>query len=177
MSSQTSYGLTIGPGFRATVPIGLEGRISSLRSMILRWYGIVQPEPDEDEGLSADGVSEGGSTDSADGDGDSADSVIALPKAIPRPTLPSASEEDRKRGLKIIKQVTKRLAEAEFLSERPPELLAADLKVAAVLFRAGLAEAWISEREFFDATVGDLVASVFQRRGRRRAPAGWSRGI
>ena len=164
------YGLTIGPGFRATVPIGLEGRISSLRSMILRWYGIVQPEPDEDEGVSADGVSEGGS-DSADGDGDSADSVRALPKAIPRPTLPSASEEDRKRGLKIIKQVTKRLAEAEFLSKRPPELLAADLKVAAVLFREGLAEAWISEREFFDAKLAIWLPLFFNAEGKEST--GW----
>ena len=147
------YGLTIGSGFMATVAIGPEGRIGSLRSMMLRWYGIVQPDPDPDpvEDVGADCVSDGAGRDSADRDGDSADSVIALPKAIPRPTLPSASEGDRKRGLKIIKQVTKRLADAEFLGERPPELLAADLKVAAVLFRAGLAEAWISEREFFDA--------------------------
>ena len=165
------YGLTIGPGFMATVPIGLEGRISSLRSMILRWYGIVQPEPDEDEDSSADGVSDGGSSDSADGDGHSADSVIALPKAIPRPTLPCASKEDQKRGLKIIKQVTKRLAEAEFLSERQPELLAADLKVAAVLFRTGLAEAWISEREFFDATLAIWLPLFFN--AERDESTGW----
>ena len=159
------YGLTIRSGFMPTVPIGAGGRISSLRSMILRWYGIGQPEPDEDEGVSADGVSDGAGSDSADGNGDSADSVIALPKANPRPTLPSASEEDRKRGLKIIKQVTKRLAEAEFLSERPPKLLAADLKVAAVLFRAGLAEAWISEREFFDATLAIWLPLFFNAEG------------
>ena len=103
------YGLTIGSGFMATVPIGLEGRISSLRSMILRWYGIVQPEPEDDEGPRGDDVSDVGGSGSTDSDGDSAGSVIALPKAIPRPTLPSASEEDRKRGLKIIMQVTKRL--------------------------------------------------------------------
>ncbi len=131
----------------------------------------VRSEPDEDEGVSADCVSDGAGSDSADGDGDSADSVIALPKAIPRPTLPSASEEDRKRGLKIIKQVTKRLAEAEFLSERPPELLAADLKVAAVLFRAGLAEAWISEQEFFDATLAIWLPLFFNAEGEEST--GW----
>ena len=109
-----------------------------------------------------------GSTDSG---GDSADRVITLPKAIPRPTLPSASEEDRKRGLKIIKQVTKRLAEVEFLSERPPELLAADLKVAAVLFRAGLAEAWISEQEFFDATLAIWLPLFFNAEGEEST--GW----
>ena len=165
------YGLTIGSGFMATVPIGLEGRISSLRSMILRWYGIVQPEPGDDEGSSGDDVSDVGGSGSTDSDGDSADSVIALPIAIPRPTLPSASEEDRKRGLKIIKQVTKRLAEAEFLSERPPELLAADLKVAAVLFRAGLAEAWISEQEFFDATLAIWLPLFFNAEGEEST--GW----
>ena len=106
-----------------------------------------------------------------DSDGDGADSVIALPKAIPRPTLPSASEEDRKRGLKISKQVTKRLAEVEFLSERPPELLAADLKVAAVLFRAGLAEAWISEQEFFNATLAIWLPLFFNAEGEEST--GW----
>ena len=50
------YGLTIGSGLMATVPIGLEGQISSLRSMILRWYGIVQPEPEDDEGSRGDDV-------------------------------------------------------------------------------------------------------------------------
>ena len=165
------YGLIIGSGFMATVPIGLDGRISSLRSMILRWYGIVQPEPEDDESSSGDDVSDVGDSGSTDSGGDSADSVIALPKAIPRPTLPSVSEEDRKRGLKIIKQVTKRLAEAEFLSERPPELLAADLKVAAVLFRVGLAEAWISEQEFFDATLAIWLPLFFKAEGKKST--GW----
>ena len=57
------------------------------------------------------------------------------------------------------------------MSERPPELLAADLKVAAVLFRAGLAEAWISEQEFFDATLAIWLPLFFNAEGEEST--GW----
>jgi hypothetical protein len=159
------YGLTIDSGFIASFPTGLEGRIGSLRSMILRWFGIGQPEADEDGSPEDEDVSDVGGTGSADDDGDSADRVTALSKIIPRSTLPPASERDRKRGLKIVKQVAKRLSEAEFLKERPPELLAADLKVTAVLFRVGLADAWISEQEFFDATLAIWLPLFFNVEG------------
>ena len=165
------YGLIGGSGFMASIPIGPEGRIGSLRSMLLRWYGIGQPEPEESGGPYDDDVLDIGGTSSADDDGDSADRITALPKALPRPTLPPVSEQDRKRGLKIIKQVAKRLADAEFLSKRRPELLAADLKVAAILFRAGLAEAWVSEQEFFDATLAIWLPLFFNATGKEST--GW----
>ena len=165
------YGLNIGFGPTASFPIGLEERIGSLRSMILRWYGIGQPETDEDGAPDDDDINAVEGTGLAGDDGDSADRVIDLPNPILRPPLALASEKDRKRGLKIIKQVADRLAEAEYLSERRPELLAADLKVAAVLFRAGLAEAWISEREFFDATLAIWVPLFFSATGKENT--GW----
>ena len=43
--------------------------------------------------------------------------------------------------------------------------------MAAVLFRAGLAEAWISEREFFDATLAIWLPLFFNAEGEEST--GW----
>ena len=158
------YGLIGRSGLNANIPTGRDVRIRSLRSMLLRWYGIGQPEPDKGFGRHDD-ESDSGGTGSTYDDGDSPDRITALPQARPRPTLKPASDTDRKRGLKIIKDVGKRLAEPEFLSERRPDLLAADLKVASILFRTGLAEAWISEQEFFDVTLAIWLPLFFNATG------------
>ena len=49
---------------------------------------------------------------------------------LARPEPAPASPNERKRALKLVQQVAKRLADRKFLSDRPAELLAADLKVA-----------------------------------------------
>ena len=165
-----SYGLPVGPGLIASFPTGLEGRVGGLRSMLLRWYGIVQPEP-EGDGTGDEGPTQPGTaTDNGD-NGEDTDKVTALPKAIPRPKLPPASDRERRRALKLVAQVASRLAESDFLSERRPELLAADLKVAAVLLRAGLADEWLTEQEFFDATFTIWLPLFFNAAGEEST--GW----
>ena len=59
----------------------------------------------------------------------------------------------------------------EFLAERRPELLAADLKVAAVLLRTGLREGWIDANEFFRVTHRIWMALFFC--GSPQAEQGW----
>ncbi len=165
-----SYGLPVGSGFMASFSTGLEGRVGSLRSMLLRWYGIVQPEPEVDVGVGDEAIQPGTATENGD-NGEDTDKVTALPKAIPQPKLPPASDRERKRALKLVAQVASRLAEPDFLSERQPEPLAADLKVAAVLLRAGLADEWLTEQEFFDATLTIWLPLFFNAAGKEST--GW----
>src|SRR5262249_15713812 len=76
----------------------------------------------------------------------------ALPSR-PRSTKPAnASEHDRRRAKQLIDQMTTAMTSRAFLEQRAPELLAADLKIAAILLRAGLQEGWISQADFFACT-------------------------
>ena len=165
-----SYGLPGVSGFMTNLPTNRDTRIGSLRSMLLRWYGIDQSEPDSDF-TSHDHDSDSRGTGSAYDDSDSPDRITALPQPPGRQTLPPVADTDRKRGLKIITEVANRLAEPVFLSERPPELLAADLKVAAILFRTGLTEAWITEQEFLNATLSIWLPLFFD--AGRKENIGW----
>lgn len=54
---------------------------------------------------------------------------------------------------------------------RPPELLAADLKVASVLLRAGVADKWITDQEFFEATFKIWLPLFFNATGNEST--GW----
>ena len=147
-----SYSLPVGSGFMASFSPGGEGRVGGLRSMLLRWYGIVQLEPEGDGAGEERPTQPGAATDNG-GDGDDIDKVTALPKAVVQPKSLLVTDGERRRARKLVAQVSSRLAEPDYLSERRPELLAADLRVAVVLLRAGLAEEWLTEQEFFDATL------------------------
>jgi len=159
-----TYGLNIRSNIMASFPTGLEGKIESMRSMLLRWFGIVQPESTEeldkeDESSPAEGVV-------PDQDvGEGVDRQTVLPKAFSRSRVEVVSEKDRKRALKLVGEVSARLGESEYLSERRPELLAADLKVASVLLRVGLADEWLTQGEFFDATLAIWLPLFFNAAG------------
>ena len=165
-----TYRLSAETSLVQTLSFGLDGRIGGLRSMLLRWYGIALPEQEEAVPNRGDD-SATPETRPGDDDGDSGDKVADLPKAISRPQLPPASHKERKRALKLVSQVASRLGEADFLSERHPEVLAADLKVAALLLRAALAEGWLTEQEFLDATLEIWLPLFFNAGGSKST--GW----
>ena len=165
-----SYGLPVGSRLMASFSSGGEGRIGGLRSMLLRWYGIVQPEREGDAGGEERQTQPGTATDNGD-NGEDIDQLIALPKAIPQPKSSPASDGERRRARRLVAQVASRLAESDFLSERRPELLAGDLKVAVVLLRAGLADEWLTEQEFFDATLTIWLPLFFNAGGEEST--GW----
>jgi hypothetical protein len=83
-----------------------------------------------------------------------------LPAARKRVAPPPLTEADRRRIQKVLQQVEEAMTTERFLAERRPELLAADLKVAAVLLRTGLREGWLDAHEFFQAT-HRIWASLF----------------
>jgi len=139
----TSYGL---PSLGSVIRGGLvDDRVHSLQQMLLRWFGIHSQDEPEPEG-------NGEPTDTDDDD-----DVVDRPEQLPpRKTLPqnpkTVTDSDRKRAKKSTDQMTQAMTNEDFLAHRPPELLAADLKIAAVLLRTGLKEGWIDGSDFFEAT-------------------------
>jgi hypothetical protein len=138
------------------------GKERSLQQLLLRWFGVVN-EVEEAEGTVA-----------ADGDDDGDDDVDrpeVLPAARKRVAPPPLTEADKRRIQKVLQQVEDAMTTEQFLAERRPELLAADLKVAAVLLRTGLREGWLGAHEFFQAT-HRIWASLFFS-GSPDANQGW----
>ena len=121
--------------------------ISSLRKMLLRWFGRHleetegELETDSDDPTEADTLEE-----------ESVDQLNPLPKvAVPNESS-KESESDRRGAQKLIKKITEAMAARSYLEFREPELLATDLKVTSVLLRIGLMEKWISKEDFFMCT-------------------------
>lgn len=136
------------------------GKERSLQQLLLRWFGVVD-EAEETPGTVA-----------SDGDDiDEVDRPEALPAAHKRLAPPPLTEADKRRIHKVLQQVEDAMTTEQFLAERRPELLAADLKVAAVLLRTGLREGWLGAHEFFQAT-HRIWASLFFS-GSPDASQGW----
>jgi hypothetical protein len=140
----TTYGL---PSLGSAIRGGLvDDRVHSLQEMLLRWFGTHSQDEPEPEG-------NGEPTDTDDDDDDVVDrpEQLPLPKTLPQNPKP-VTDSDRKRAKKSMDQMTQAMTNEDFLAHRPPELLAADLKIAAVLLRTGLNEGWIDGPDFFEAT-------------------------
>ena len=146
------YGLPTEASLMRRLSIGVDDRVGGLRSMLTRWFGLVRPERESGaaSGEEDPGVSEEVRSDDA---GDGVDRMEALPKAAGGGLRRATSSAERTRALRVVRQVAARLGEAEFLSDRRPEVLAADLRIAAVLLRVGLSEHWLTEDEFVDGTM------------------------
>lgn len=138
------YGL---PNLGSAVKAGFgDDRVRSLQQMLLRYFGT--PETDETEMDVGDLPVE-----NDDGDEGVVDRperlVIRKPSVIQPKTV---TDVELKRAKKSVEQMTLALTNEEFLNHRLPELLAADLKIAAILLCTALAEGWIGEDNFFEAT-------------------------
>jgi len=139
----TTYGL---PSLGSAIHGGLiDDRTQSLQQMLLRWFGIqAHSEPDSEEYAETDAIDDNDDVVDRPEQFPSNSKVIRNPKPV--------TDTDRKRAKKSVQQITKAMTDEDFLAKRPPELLAADLKIAAVLLRTGLRKGWIEGPDFFDAT-------------------------
>lgn len=117
------------------------GKERSLQQLLLRWFSVIDGA--DVETVDADGA----------GDDDESDEVDR-PEVLPtkRGLVAPPTDADRRRIQKVLEQVEDAMTTELFLSERRPELLAVDLKVAAVLLRTGLREGWIDSASFFRTT-------------------------
>jgi hypothetical protein len=118
------------------------GKERSLQQLLLRWFGVV------------DGADPQTGTDTDGGDGFEGDDEVDRPEALPTKRIAAAppTDADKHRIQKVLEQVENAMTTELFLSERRPDLLAADLKVAAVLLRTSLREGWIDGASFFRTT-------------------------
>lgn len=151
------------PGLDNLAPLTVKvesGKELSLQKLLLRWFGVLEEEADESNSPGSaddtgDEADDGDGSGSVDDTGDEA-GIVDRPEVIrPGPTTPAAAElaeRDKRRIADVLKQIEAAMGAEQFLAGRPPDLLAADLKVAAVLLRTGLREGWISAPEFFDTT-------------------------
>jgi hypothetical protein len=131
---------------RIPAVLGAGGHVQSLQQLLLRWFGIATEEPD--------GEGSGGTDEGGDDTDDTVDRPEQLKAATPSTPPPAAevSDRDRRRIEALLSQLEEAMTNAEFLAERGPDYLAADLKVASALLRLGLREGWVEHERFFDLT-------------------------
>jgi HKD family nuclease len=127
-------------------------RVQSLQQLLKRWFGM----PDEE--ISDD-------TDPDDEPEDDED-VVDRPeiiRKIPRTEIikEAITDRDRRRICNLMKQMKVSMTSREFLEERSPEMLAADIKIVSVLLCIGLRENWVSMEEFWEVTYQIWVSLFF----------------
>jgi hypothetical protein len=140
-----------------SVSLTPDHHLRSLRHMLLQWFGYGEDYDDVDAPQSK---IQGELADTPTGEEESVDQPEALPSHQRSNRPANVSEHDRRRAKQLIDQITTAMTSQAFLEQRTPELLAADLKIAAILLRAGLQEGWISQADFFACT-NKIWSSLF----------------
>lgn len=139
----------------------LDDRVTSLRQLLFRWFGLKEKEEAEPEvGPPSKLVDDGDSLETVDRPEElpqkpetKNDQLITKPQEV--------MEKERKRAQEMVRLVTKAMSSDDYLSERQLEMLSIDIQFAAILLRTGLREKWISPEEFFDSTHKIWAAMFF----------------
>ena len=156
----------------SALSVGMNHQAGSLKSLLLRWFGIEEGKPLE--GGSEQGTNkypEPGIDVGREDEEEPTDQIEQFaPKAPNRLPAPPTKGEQRQ-AQKLVQQVADRLADEKYLIERPPEMLTADLKLTAVLLRVALSNAWITTEEFFKATMKIWMPLLFD--ATQEENAGW----
>ena len=115
--------------------------------------------------------------DPPDEEDDEGHGSLDRPEKLPRSSQPKKpveiSERDRKRALKILSQVTEWMSSGNYLQQREPGVLAADLKIASVMMRVGLREGWLSTEDFFSYTQQLWLSLFFTSEAEKNKARGW----
>lgn len=124
-------------------------RIGSLRSVLLENLGVdsghdLQPDAHEDESVDDDSAEAVDRIENHSGRGESGQSPVKPPSLL--------TDREVRRGRKLTEQVVDHLINPDFLSHRPPSLLASDFAIGAVLVLAGYAEGWLSTDDYLNLT-------------------------
>lgn len=150
-------------------PLTNDTRISSLQQLLLRWFGIGKHDDLEEE---SDNNSVLPDEENDEGH-DSLDRPEKLPKSA-KPKKPvEISERDRQRALRILSKVTEWMSSGNYLQQREPGVLAADLKIASVMMRVGLREGWLSTEDFFSYTQQLWLSLFFTSEAEKDKARGW----
>lgn len=142
-----SYGLPAFNRIMGDMGIGADDRVTSLRQLLLRWFGHK-----DEEVVEADQVAP---PDNGD------DDIVDLPEEFPtkKKTSPpihravqEIRESDRRRALDMLEKVASEMSSERYLAERQLETISVDIQFASVLLRTALCESWITAEEFFNST-------------------------
>ncbi|WP_319581546.1 phospholipase D family protein [uncultured Pseudodesulfovibrio sp.] len=119
---------------------GESSHIQSAQQLLLRWFGV------PNENLS-------GETSDSD-DVPHADDGADKPEQLHVPSTPTEETFHRDKGRieKLLTQLEAAMLSKEFLERRPPDYLAADLKIISVLLRIGLRNRWIDPEQLSKLT-------------------------
>jgi hypothetical protein len=124
-----------------------QGRLDGLRQLLLRWFGF---------GWGEDEVAPGG--DDSD-PGDETTDILkpkptdgAVRKERPKPPDQELLKKEQRRAADLLKIVVGKISEVQYIERRPPELMAKDLGIIAILMTSALTEGWLSEKDYFEAT-------------------------
>lgn len=151
------------PALRGLGPLVVRfegGKERSLQQLLLRWFGVLEHTNDAvpDEG-DDDAVDTENNVPEEDVE-EAVDRPEQLRVSVPPAQATPLTQSDRRRIQRVLAQIEQAITTEQFLALRRPELLAADLKVAAVLLRTGLREGWIEASEFY-RTTHHIWASLF----------------
>lgn len=140
-----SYGLPRFTGHFTQLTDGFDDRVTSLRQLLLRWFGLKETREGDDSPVDHSGQPHGMNP---------SDEIVPMPNPGPRPvrTVAEIKESDRRRALQMLQLITESITSEGYLTQRLPETLSVDIQFTSVLLRAGLHEEWISPVEFFAST-------------------------
>ena len=118
-----------------------ESQIQSLQQLLLRWFGIDNREQNEE-------------SSAKEKDDNVVDDVVDRPEQLPTVHRPERDQErlNVRRIEKVLTKLQTALTNSNFLTERSPVLLAADLSITSALLSVGLGKGWITHSRFFDVT-------------------------
>ena len=125
-----------------------QSRLDGLRQLLLRWFGFGwgveeagpgdhdnEPEPDETDGIPP-----------------TKPTVSTKKTEHSKASDQQIVKKERDRAAALVKKVVNKISEAEYLEKRPPELISKDFGIIAILMTSALAEEWLSENDYFEAT-------------------------
>jgi len=140
-----SYGLPRFTRHFTQLADGFDDRVTSLRQLLLRWFGLKENREGDDSPADHPGPTDGVIPP---------EEIVPIPKPGPPPvrTVAEIKESDRRRALQMLQLITEAITSEEYLTQRQPETLSVDIQFTSVLLRAGLHEEWISPDEFFACT-------------------------
>lgn len=126
-------------------------RVKNIQQLLLKWFGYSTLDNDDEGEESANNDTLHNIDENNDGD-EPVDRLhpIVLRKKIQQ--VDDNTEANRKRAKKFLAQLTDLMCSINYLKNRPPELLASDLKLMVVMLLTGKREKWIDEAVFIDCS-------------------------
>lgn len=133
--------------------ISEDGRIGSLRQMLLRWFGISGQEDEErPETTNKDGPDPDNNDEEDEETVDQPVPIPGGPKQTRKGSVTKLTQTENRRGQQILGQLTEVITGLEYLKKRNPEHLAKDIKIVSILLTSGMREGWLNREDFLVCT-------------------------